>query len=140
MGNKKENGFTLIEIIIVVVIIGFLAATIGPNLFNRVSQAEKTTSENQLKIIGLSLDNYRLDNKRYPSTEQGLIALIEKPITYPLPKNWNGPYLEKKEIPKDAWGNEYKYVSPGYNNKNSYDLWSLGADGEDGTADDIKNW
>ncbi|BDU51700.1 type II secretion system major pseudopilin GspG [Haliovirga abyssi] len=142
MNKKKENGFTLIEIIIVVVIIGFLAATIGPNLFNRVSQAEKVTTKNQIKIIQMALDNYWLDNKNYPTTEQGLRALTEKPITYPIAGNWNGPYLEKKEIPKDAWGNKFEYRSPGYNNPEKYDIWSNGEDGIEGgkDSDDITNW
>ncbi|QTL97157.1 type II secretion system major pseudopilin GspG [Iocasia frigidifontis] len=143
---KKEDGFTLIEILIVVVIIGFLAATVGPNLFNRVSEARQTAAQNQMDIFKLALDNYRLDNGQYPTTQQGLAALIKEPGIPPLAKNWNGPYLDKKEIPLDPWGNEYQYLIPGNHNDHKYDLWSRGKDGSDGDEDgsgegaDVTNW
>lgn len=140
---KREKGFTLIEVLIVVVIIGFLVATVGPSLFNRVSQARQTAAQNQIDIFKLALDNYRLDSNNYPTTEQGLKALIEEPSIPPLPQNWAGPYLEKKEIPLDPWGNEYHYENPGRHNPNKYDLWSWGADNrEGGTGEDadVTNW
>ncbi len=140
---RSQAGFTLIEVLIVVVIIGFLAATIGPDLFNRVSQAKQTAARNQMDIFKLALDNYRLDNGSYPTTEQGLKALIEEPSISPLPNNWAGPYLEKKEIPEDPWGSEYHYQMPGQHNTNKYDLWSLGADNQEGGTGeeaDVNNW
>jgi len=140
---EKEQGFTLIEILIVVVILGFLASTVGPELFNKVSQAERTSAQNQLDVFKTALDSYRLDNRNYPSTEQGLQALIKEPTGSPPANNWNGPYLEKKEIPTDPWGNDYQYKSPGDHNQHKYDLWSKGADntagGEDQAAD-VTNW
>ncbi|MBM7623783.1 type II secretion system major pseudopilin GspG [Sporohalobacter salinus] len=140
---KGQQGFTLIEILIVVVILGFLASTVGPQLFNKVSQAERTSAGNQIDVFATALDSYRLDNRHFPSTEQGLEALIKKPSGSPEANNWNGPYLEKKEIPKDPWGNEYQYRCPGEHNKHSYDLWSKGADnasGGEGEAADVTNW
>ena len=104
--RKKQHGFTLIEILIVVVILGFLASTVGPELFNKVSQAERTSARNQIDVFKTALDNYRLDNRHYPSTEQGLEALIKKPSGSPAATNWNGPYLEKKEVPTDPRGNK----------------------------------
>ena len=148
MRRKKDaryyqKGFTLIEILIMVVIIGFLTATISPELFNRVSQAKQTTTRNQLDILKLALDNYWLDNGHYPTTEQGLQALVEEPTIPPLPINWRGPYLEKKTVPVDSWGTQYQYLNPGVQNTHRYDLWSWGADykeGGSGENSDITNW
>ena len=141
--RKNKEGFTLIEVLIVVIIIGFLTALVGPNLFNRVSQAKRTTARNQLDVFKLALNNYRLDNGRYPTTQQGLKALVEKPMTSPIPGNWDGPYLDSREVPLDPWGNKYHYKNPGDNNDYKYDLWSLGADkkeGGEGEDEDIQNW
>lgn len=140
---RDKRGFTLIEVLIVVVIIGFLASTIGPELFSRVSQAQRTTAQNQLDIFKMALNNYRIDNGRYPTTDQGLEALIKKPTSSPVPQSWNGPYLEKKQIPSDPWGNSYHYQYSGQHNSHSYDLWSNGADNQQGgTGDnsDVTNW
>ncbi len=140
---KSQAGFTLIEILIIVVIIGFLAATIGPELFSRLSDAKHTAARNQLDIFKLALDNYRLDNGQYPTTQQGLKALIEKPGISPLPPNWSGPYLEKPEIPLDPWGQNYHYQCPGQHRPNKYDLWSWGRDNKEGGKGeeaDITNW
>ena len=140
---RRKDGFTLIEILIVVVILGFLASTVGPELFNKVSQAERTSARNQIDVFKTALDNYRLDNRHYPSTEQGLEALIKKPDTGPAAANWNGPYLEKEEIPTDPWGSKYQYRAPGEHNEHKYDLWSWGADNAAGGQDeaaDVTNW
>lgn len=140
---RSERGFTLIEILIAIVIIAAFASIIGPELFNQVGKSNQTAAANQLDVFKIALNNYRLDNGVYPSTEQGLKALIEEPKIQPLPRNWAGPYLERKEIPLDPWGNEYQYRYPGVHNTHSYDLWSYGRDGkEGGTGEDadITNW
>ena len=146
MFNKvlaSEKGFTLIEVLIVVVILGFLASTVGPDLFSRVAETKKTTARNQIDVFKLALDNYRLDNGRYPTTSQGLEALVKKPNMSPIPNNWSGPYLDKKELPLDPWGNKYYYKNPGDHNQHKYDLWSYGADNKEGGSGenaDITNW
>lgn len=138
---NEEKGFTLIEILIVVVIIGALTAIIGPELFSRVSQANQTAAANQLDVFKVALNNYRLDNREYPSTDPGLEALVKNP--YSSSSNWSGPYLEQKEIPLDPWGNKYQYMEPGEHNDHNYDLWSFGSDGQEGGKDeaaDVTNW
>ena len=136
----KQRGFTLIEIMVVVVVLGILAALVVPQVMNRPDQAKVTVAKGDIKAIGAALDMYKLDNYSYPSTQQGLDALVEKPGGNPQPKNWNRDgYL--KRVPKDPWGNEYQYLSPG--TEGQYDLYSYGADGKQGGSDlnaDIGNW
>lgn len=141
-GAGGQRGFTLIEVIVVMVILGLLAGLVGPRLFGRVSSAKEETARAQIELLALSLDNYRLDNGHYPTTEQGLRALWERPTAEPAPRNWRGPYT-RKAIPEDPWGNPYVYRNPGEANPNGYDLLSLGSDGEpggEGEAGDIKGW
>ncbi len=125
---------------VVVVILGILAALVVPQVMNRPDQAKVTVAKGDIKAIGASLDMYKLDNFAYPSTQQGLEALVKKPSGNPQPKNWNKDgYL--KRLPVDAWGNPYQYLSPG--TKGAYDLYSFGADGKEGGTDadaDIGNW
>lgn len=136
----KQRGFTLIEIMVVVVILGILAALVVPQVMNRPDQAKVTVAKGDIKAIGAALDMYKLDNYSYPSTQQGLEALVKKPGGNPQPKNWNRDgYL--KRVPKDPWGNEYQYLSPG--TQGPYDLYSYGADGKQGGSElnaDIGNW
>ncbi len=138
--RRKQSGFTLIEIMVVVVILGILAALVVPQVMNRPDQAKVTVAKGDIKAIGAALDMYKLDNFAYPSTQQGLEALVKKPSGNPQPKNWNKDgYL--KRLPVDAWGNPYQYLSPG--TKSAYDLYSFGADGKEGGTDadaDIGNW
>ena len=97
----------------------------------------------QIELLGLALDNYRLDNNEYPTTEQGLDALIHEPDIEPYPQNWDGPYLKKMEVPLDPWGRPYRYISPGEVNTDGYDLYTLGKDGEVGGDDenqDVYSW
>jgi general secretion pathway protein G len=140
LNRRKQGGFTLIEIMVVVVILGILAALVVPQVMNRPDQAKVTVAKGDIKAIGAALDMYKLDNYAYPSTQQGLDALVEKPSGNPQPKNWNRDgYL--KRLPKDPWGNEYQYLSPGA--EGQYDLYSYGADGKQGGSDlnaDIGNW
>ncbi|BAP77341.1 general secretion pathway protein G [Pseudomonas sp. MT-1] len=140
LNERKQGGFTLIEIMVVVVILGILAALVVPQVMNRPDQAKVTVAKGDIKAIGAALDMYKLDNYSYPSTQQGLDALVEKPGGNPQPKNWNRDgYL--KRVPKDPWGNEYQYLSPG--TEGAYDLYSYGADGKQGGSElnaDIGNW
>lgn len=138
--RRTQGGFTLIEIMVVVVILGILAALVVPQVMNRPDQAKVTVAKGDIKAIGAALDMYKLDNFSYPSTQQGLNALVEKPGGNPQPRNWNRDgYL--KRVPKDPWGNDYQYLSPG--TQGQFDLYSLGADGKQGGSDlnaDIGNW
>ena len=140
LNSRKQGGFTLIEIMVVVVILGILAALVVPQVMNRPDQAKVTVAKGDIKAIGAALDMYKQDNYAYPSTQQGLDALVEKPGGNPQPKNWNRDgYL--KRVPKDPWGNEYQYLSPG--TQGQYDLYSYGADGKQGGSElnaDIGNW
>ncbi|MEW6097480.1 MAG: type II secretion system major pseudopilin GspG [bacterium] len=139
---KQEEGFTLIELMVVIMIISVIAAFVFPTVFNKIARSKRIGAQTQIEIFGMALDSYRLDNDRYPTTEQGLRALRVEPSTAPLPKNWDGPYL-KKEIPLDPWGNPYVYISPGEHNPDGYDLLSYGSDGEEGgekDAKDIVSW
>ncbi len=140
MNLKNKKAFTLIEILLVVVIIGVLVAMVVPNLAGKGEQARKSAAKADIEAnLATALDLYELECGRYPTTDQGLAALLEKPSATPVPSNWNGPYLKKKKIPVDPWGNPYHYVSPGVQNKEDFDLSSFGPDGIE-SADDIINW
>jgi general secretion pathway protein G len=138
---RTSRGFTLIEIMVVVVIIGLLAAVIVPQVVNKVDEARVTRAKADIASIESALTIFRLDNSKYPTTEQGLAALTTQP-TDPSIRNWRpGGYLTKK-VGKDPWGNDYQYVYPGTHG-GEYDLFSLGADnqpGGEGTSTDIGNW
>ncbi|MBL7158743.1 MAG: type II secretion system major pseudopilin GspG [Candidatus Omnitrophica bacterium] len=136
---SPKKGFTLVEIMLVVVIIAALAAMIMPRLAGRSEQANKARARAEISSnMGLALKLYELDNGNYPTTEQGLEALMTKSATSPVPQNWNGPYLEKKPI--DPWGKPYQYKCPGVHSKMGFDLFSVGKDGQEGTEDDVTNW
>jgi general secretion pathway protein G len=138
----RHSGFTLIEILVVIIVIGLLAGLVGPRILGRVSEAKSATARTQIELMGVALDNYRLDNGAYPTTDQSLGALQEKPAREPIPSNWRGPYL-KKAIPQDPWGRAYSYSSPGEHNPTGYDLWTLGRDGQPGGDDDnadVTSW
>ena len=132
---KDHNGFTLIELMLVVIIIGALSAMVLPRLVGRSEQARTSATKADIKAnIATGLKLYELDNGAFPTTDEGLDALFNKPDTA---MNWNGPYLESKPI--DSWGRDYQYESPGSHRPQGYDLYSLGKDGKEGT-DDITNW
>ncbi len=133
----KNHGFTLIEVVIVVIIIGLLAALVGPKLFGKVSEAKLKTAKAQIELFGTALDALRLDVGRYPTSEEGLKSLREKPSEA---EGWKGPYLPK-EIPSDPWKRPYIYKSPGEHG--DYDLISLGLDGAEGGEgenQDVVSW
>ncbi len=132
--TRMNRGFTLIEIIIVVTILAILAGLIIPRYVGRVEEARKVKAVTQIREIMKALELYRLDNGKYPSTEQGLQALVEQPASEPQPLKWR-QYMDK--IPKDAWGNDYIYMCPGTHG--AFEIISLGPDGKEG-EDDIMSW
>jgi len=135
--KQNDRGFTLIEVMIVVIIIGMLAALVGPKLFGKVGKSKQKTAKAQISLFETALDTYRLDVGSYPSTDMGLAALREKPADL---EKWDGPYLPK-EIPVDPWGHAYVYTAPGEHG--DFDLIALGADGQpggEGEDQDVVNW
>ena len=136
--RRLAAGFTLIELMVVLVIIGVLAALIVPNVLDRADDARVTAARTDIANISQALKLYRLDNQRYPTAEQGLQALVAKPTAGPIPSNWK-PYLEK--LPNDPWGAQYQYVNPGV--KGAVDVFSFGADGQsggEGRDADVGSW
>lgn len=139
--RNKQRGFTLIEIMVVVVILGVLAALVVPQIMSRPDQAKATAAQSDIHAIAMALDIYRLDNHQYPSSQQGLQALVSKPSGSPAARNWN-PDGYLKRLPVDPWGNDYQYRVPGTKG-GAYDLFSFGADGKlggEGVNSDIGNW
>jgi len=129
-------GFTLLELLVVIIVLGLLAGLVAPQIFGRVGEAKVTTARTQMTLLGTALDSYRLDNGIYPTSEQGLVALRVKPTREPIPSNWKGPYL-RKDIPLDPWDRPYQYRAPGIRNATGYDLATPGRDGaEGGTGED----
>ena len=139
---SNEKGFSFIELMVVVIILGILAGMVVPRYMGRTDEAKAIKAKVDISALETSLRMYRLDNGNYPTTEQGLMALIEKPSTDPVPGNWNDKgYLDKKKMPKDPWGRDYVYICPGINGE--YDLLSYGANGVpggEGKDADIKSW
>ena len=140
---KNENqGFTLIELMVVIIILGVLAMWVAPKIMDRPGEARQMKVRLDIQNLETALKLYKLDNGSYPSTEQGLQSLVEMPETGIIPKKWKkGGYLEKGRVPKDPWGNDFVYLSPGL--KGDFDIISYGADGVPGGEDenkDINNW
>jgi len=139
---KKEKGFTLIELMVVIVILGILAGLIIPRIMGRPDEARRAKARIQMESLETALKLYKLDNGFYPTTDQGLKALVEIPTTNPIPSRWRqGGYLEGRKVPKDPWGNEFVYICPGVHG--DFDLSSYGADGQpggEGPNKDVNNW
>lgn len=133
--SRRSSGFTLIELLLVLVILGVLAAIVVPKFAGRTEQARQAAAKTQISSFATVLDAYEVDNGFYPKGKSGLNDLVQASRDA---KNWRGPYL--KEVPKDPWGNDYVYECPGKNNPTSYDVSSMGPDGQMGTEDDINNW
>lgn len=132
-----QSGFTLLELLVVMVIIGLLAGYVGPKYFDQIGKSETKTAKAQINALGKALDQYRIDTGHYPSTEQGLSALNQQPADE---SKWEGPYL-KKSVPNDPWDRPYLYRAPGEHG--DYDLYSLGKDGQTGgekESQDVTNW
>jgi general secretion pathway protein G len=138
--THHNNGFTLIELMVVILIIGVLAALIVPKVMSRPDEARVTAAKQDIATITQALNLYKLDNQRYPTTEQGLAALVHKPATSPIPNNWKSEgYLDR--VPKDPWGTPYQYLQPGVHG--AIDVFSFGADrtvGGEGNDADIGSW
>jgi len=135
--KRREKGFTLIEMLIVMVILGLLAALVGPRMFGKVGKSKQKAAKAQIALFETALDTYRLDTSKYPTTDQGLQALRVKPSGV---ERWDGPYLPK-EVPLDPWGHAYQYRSPGEHG--DFDIISLGADGSEGGQgedEDVVSW
>ena len=140
---RHNTGFTLIELMVVIIILGLLAAIVMPRVVGETGKARYAQAQVQMRILEDALKRYKLDSGRYPTTEQGLEALVSKPSTGVLPRNWQeGGYLDKTEIPIDPWDNQYIYIAPGQHGPD-YDIKSLGADGLEGGEGydaDIESW
>jgi general secretion pathway protein G len=135
--NKRMAGFTLIEIMVVVVIIGILAMVVVPTIMSRPDEARMVAAKQDVATIVQALDLYRLDNGLYPTQEQGLDALSKKPTTDPVPRNWN-PDGYLKKVPLDPWGNPYQYRNPGLHGQ--IDIYSFGKSGKEGGETEVGNW
>jgi general secretion pathway protein G len=133
----RQAGFTLVEMLLVLVILATLAAVVVPKFAGRSQQAKETAARSQIASFEMALDAFEVDNGYYPAGANGLQELIDAPSGAP---DWRGPYLKKPTIPLDPWANEYIYAYPGNENPDGYDLWSMGPDGREGGTDDITNW
>ncbi len=136
--RRRERGFTLIELLVVLVILGLLGSIVGPRVMKYLSGAKSDSARLQIQDFATTLDLYKLEIGRYPTTDEGLRALIEAPSNA---EGWNGPYLKKKEVPRDPWGNDYAYRFPGQHGE--FDVYSLGADnaeGGEGENKDVVSW
>ena len=133
--NSPRRAFTLIELLLVLVILGILAAIVVPKFSGRTEQAKEIAAKTQIVAFVASLDTYEVDNGGFPKGSEGLMDLVQAPSDV---QSWKGPYMNK--IPMDPWGRPYVYVCPGRNNPRSYDIYSVGADGREGTEDDVTNW
>ncbi|MBK1722101.1 type II secretion system major pseudopilin GspG [Thiocystis violacea] len=138
ISKRRRGGFTLVELLVVLAILGLLAGLVGPQVMKFLGSSKSKTAKLQIDDLSSTLDLYRLELGRYPNDGEGLSALIENPGDV---AGWNGPYLKKGAVPKDPWGNDYQYRFPGEHG--SFDIWSLGADnreGGDGENADVKSW
>jgi general secretion pathway protein G len=140
MKRNGQSGFTLLEILLVVVIIGLLVGVAVVRLGARSGEAKKVAAQRQIDAYKTAIGLYELDNGFYPTTEQGLQALITQPTTVPIPNNWKGPYLDPPVLRKDPWLHDYLYRYPGVKNSAGFDLYSPGINGVEGDDDDIGNW
>jgi general secretion pathway protein G len=135
--RHSRAGFTLIELMLVLVILATLAAIVTPRLTGQSKRAKIIAAQSQIAQFGTALDAFEIACGRYPTTSEGMLALLQAPADLP---DWNGPYLNKNVVPLDPWGNEYQYRCPGQYNPDGYDLYCYGPDGSQGGDDDITNW
>lgn len=141
--TSRRGGFTLVEMLVVLGILVFLVAMVAPRILGTQKKADISGTKTQIGMFKAALERYALDAKDFPTTEQGLMALIEEPAgeEKTTVSGWEGPYVTSTELPKDPWGNEYQYEYPPTRGKGDYpDIWSFGPDGEDDTEDDVASW
>ena len=141
--TRGQRGFTLMEMLVVLGILAILLALAVPRILGTQKKANISATESQIKLLRSCLQHYVLDMKEFPTTEQGLKALVKKPadLSEAKAKRWDGPYTESGELPKDPWGNDFQYEYPPKHGTTDFpDIWSMGPDGEDGTEDDIVSW
>ena len=141
--KKSEQGYTLLEVVAVLTLMAALLTLVTPNIIRELKKGQVKAARAQVQSLKNVLNSYYMDNSCYPTTEQGLKALVEKPTIPPVPETWDGPYLEDKNIPRDPWGEELRYTCPGLHNPDRYDLYSYGSDkkeGGEGNDADIGNW
>ena len=141
--TRGQRGFTLMEMLVVLGILAILLALAVPRILGTQKKANISATESQVKLLRSCLQRYVLDMKEFPSTDQGLKALVKKPadLSEAKAKRWDGPYTESGELPKDPWGNDFMYEYPPKHGTTDFpDVWSMGPDGEDGTEDDIVSW
>ena len=139
--RQQRGGFTLIEMLVVLAILVLLMSMVGPRILGSREKADISSTKTQIGMFRGSLEQFNLDTRTYPTTEEGLAALVEAPSDEESESNWDGPYISKSEIPKDPWGSDYQYqYTPAHGKGDSPDIWPLGPDKEDNTEDDITNW
>jgi general secretion pathway protein G len=141
--RQSERGFTLLEILGVLTLLAAIITLVAPNVIKQVQKGQAKTALAQIGSIKSVINSYYMDNGEYPTTEQGLKALIEAPTIPPIPENWSGPYIAEGKIPKDPWGHDLHYEQPGKHNKNGYDVYTLGSDNKEGGTGvnaDTGNW
>lgn len=139
--QRNRRGFTLMELLVVLAILGLLIAMVAPRVLGTQKKADISNAQNQIGMLKAALERYALDMKDFPSSEDGLQSLVEPPSDEGLAERWDGPYINSEALPKDPWGNDYQYEYPPQQGKGDYpDIWSMGPDGEDGTGDDIVSW
>lgn len=139
--NERRGGFTLMEMLLVLAILVVLMGIVGPRILGAQKKSDVGAAKTQLGVMKGALEQYALDMKDFPQTEQGLQALVEKPAESKQAEDWDGPYLEASELPLDPWKNPYQYAYPPQRGQGRLpDIWSLGPDGEDNTEDDVVNW